>query len=66
MEGIHIPRLEPVLFDLIIIYMNFHRLLRRSLIVEDTGIIAIRLLFMYLLIWSEDFGNPNICIFTYG
>ena len=28
MEGLHIPRLEPVLFDLIIIYMNFHRLLR--------------------------------------
>ena len=26
MEGIHIPRLEPVLFDLIIMYMNFHRL----------------------------------------
>ena len=26
MEGIHIPQLEPVLFDLIIIYMNFHRL----------------------------------------
>ena len=31
MEGLHIPRLEPVLFDLIIIYMNFHRLLRNVL-----------------------------------
>ena len=26
MEGLHIPRLEPVLFDLIIIYMNLYRL----------------------------------------